>query len=183
MHHFSPAHSAMMKKGFVRTKSFIPTSSTFLFLQYVRMFLTRPSTRAKIKSYGEPISDGRIHNLWETVFLSEVWIKTSEKILDHIKRLEEAKERDRLELVRSLRFVLSALQRSLLGWIQWVNNPDIMTRFTKEELEEMNKELSNFTRSFIEYDLEATKLGAKKGLRPKKKVRKKKEERPEPFYV
>jgi hypothetical protein len=117
------------------------------------------------------------------VFLSEVWIKTSEKLLDHIKRLEEAEERDRLELVRSLRFVLSALQRSLLGWIQWVNNPDIMTTFTKEELEEMKKELSNFTCSFIEYDLEATKLGAKKGLRSKKKVRKKKEERPEPFYV
>ncbi len=36
VHHFSPAHSAMMKKGFVRTKSFIPTSSTFLFLQYAR---------------------------------------------------------------------------------------------------------------------------------------------------
>ena len=183
VHHFSPACTAMMKKGFVRTKSFIPTSSTFLFLQYARTFLKRPTTRAKIKLSGKPICDRSIHNLWETVSLSEVWIKTSEKILDHIKRLEEAKERDRLELVSSLRFVLSALQRSLLGWIQWVNNPDIMTRFTKEELEEVNKELSNFTRSFIEYDLEATKLGAKKGLRPKKKVRQKKEERPEPFYV
>ncbi len=115
--------------------------------------------------------------------MSEIWIKTSEKLLDHIKRLEEAKERDRLELVRSLRFVLSALQRSLLGWIQWVNNPDIMTTFTKEELEEMKKKLSDLTRSFIEYDVEATKLGAEKGLRPKKKVSRKKEERPEPFYV
>ena len=115
--------------------------------------------------------------------MSEVWIKASEKLLDHIKRLEEAKEGDRLELVRSLRFVLSALQRSLLGWIQWVNNPDIMTRFTKEELEEMNKKISNLTRSFIEYDIAATQLGAQKGLRAKKKVKKKKEERAEPFYV
>jgi hypothetical protein len=114
--------------------------------------------------------------------LSERWIQISEKILDQIKRLEKAKKRDRLELVRSLRFMLSALQRSLLGWMQWVNNPDIMTRFTKEDLEKINKKLSEFTRSFIEYDLEATKLGAQRGLKAVKKV-KKKEERAEIFYV
>ncbi len=115
--------------------------------------------------------------------MSERWIQVSEKILGQMKRLEEAKERDRLELVRSLRFMLSALQRSLLGWMQWVNNPDIMTRFKQEDLEKMNKKLSDFTRSFIEYDLEATKLGAQKGLKAKKKVKKKKEERAEAFYV
>jgi len=115
--------------------------------------------------------------------LSERWIQVSEKILEQIKRLEEAKERDRLELVRSIRFMLSALQRSLLGWMQWVNNPDIMTRFTQEDLEKMNKKLSEFTRSFIEYDLEATKLGGQRGLKAVKKVKKKKEERAEIFYV
>jgi len=40
------------------------------------------------------------------------------------------------------------------------------------DLEKMSKKLSTFTRSFIEYDIEATKLGAKKGLRPGKEVRK-----------
>ena len=54
--------------------------------------------------------------------MSEMWIQVSEKLLDQIKLLEEAKERDRLELVRSIRFILSALQRSLLGWMQWANN-------------------------------------------------------------
>ena len=125
----------------------------------------------------------RVLDLWRMMFLSERWIQVSEKILDQIKRLEEAKERDRLELVRSLRFMLSTLQRSLLGWIQWVNNPDIMTRFTQEDLEKMSKKLSEFTRSFIEYDLEATKLGAQKGLKAIKKVKKKKEERAQVFYV
>jgi len=115
--------------------------------------------------------------------LSERWIQVSEKILDQIKRLEEAKERDRLELVRSIRFMLSTLQRSLLGWMQWVNSPDIMTRFTQEDLEKINKKLSEFTRSFIEYDLEATKLGAQRGLKARKKVKKKKEERADIFYV
>ncbi len=116
--------------------------------------------------------------------MSEMWVDVSKKILDQIRRLEKGKGRDRLELVRGLRFMLNSLQRSLLGWMQWVNNPDIMTRFTQEDLEEMNKKLAQFTHSFIEYDLEATKLGALKGLKEKKKVkRKKKEERDEVFYV
>ena len=116
--------------------------------------------------------------------MSERWIQTSEKILDQIKRFEEAKGKDRLELVRSMSFMLNVLQRSLLGWMQWVNSPDIMTRFTQKDLEKMNKKLSEFTRSFIEYDLEATKLGAQRGLKARKKLKKKKkEERPETFYV
>jgi len=115
--------------------------------------------------------------------LSERWIQVSEKILEQIKHLKEAKERDRLELVRSIRFMLNTLQRSWLGWIQWVNNPDIMTRFTQEDLEKMNKKLSEFTRSFIEYDLEATKLGAQRGLKAKKRAKKKKEGQAERFYV
>ncbi len=115
--------------------------------------------------------------------MSERWIQSSERLLDQIKRLEEAKERDRLELVRSLRFVLGALQRSLLGWMQWVNNPDIMIRFKQEDLEQMNKKLSELVRFFIEYDLEVTKLGAEKGLKARKRVKKKREERADVFYV
>jgi len=98
--------------------------------------------------------------------LSERWIRISEKTLDQIKRLEETKGRDRLELVSSILFLLSALRNSVLGWMQWANNPNIMARFTQEDLEKMNKKLSEFTRSFVEYDVEATKLGAKKGLKP-----------------
>ena len=115
--------------------------------------------------------------------LSERWIQSSEKILDRIKSLEEVEGKDRLELVRSIRFMLGALQRSLLGWMQWVNNPDIMTRFTQEDLEKMNKNLSEFVRSFMEYDLEVTKLGAERGLKARKKVERKREERAEIFYV
>jgi len=118
--------------------------------------------------------------------LSERWIQSSQRVLNHIKRLEKVEGKDRLELVRSLGFMLGALQRSLLGWMQWVNNPDIMTRFTQEDLKKMNKNLSKFVRTFIEYDLEATKLGDEKGLkareRPERK-RKGSEERPEGFYV
>jgi hypothetical protein len=116
--------------------------------------------------------------------LSEVWIRVSEKILAQLKRLEETTGKDRLELVRSLRFVLSVLQRSLVGWTQWVNNPDIMTLFTQEDLKGMTEQLSELTRSFVEYDIKITSLGAKKGLKaPKKVAKKKREERTDRFYV
>ncbi len=116
--------------------------------------------------------------------LSVEWIRVSEKILDQLKRLNKTKGKDRLELVRSLRFVLSVLQRSLIGWTQWVNNPDIMSLFTQEDLEKMTKQLSEFTYSFVKYDLEMTGLGVTKGLKAPKKVRKKEsEDRNERFYV
>ena len=117
-------------------------------------------------------------------FLSESWIKVSERLLDQLKRLENTKGKDRLELVRSLRFVLNVLQRSMIGWTQWVNNPDIMSIFSQNDLENMKGKLSEFTRSFIKYDLEMTSLGVKKGLKTSKKVTpKKKNQRTERFYV
>ena len=116
--------------------------------------------------------------------MSAEWIRVSEKILDQLKRLDETKGKDRLELVRSLRFVLSVLQRSLLGWTQWVNNPDIMSLFTQKDLEKMTKQLSEFTSSFVKYDLEMTSLGVTKGLKAPKKVPKKESKnRNERFYV
>ena len=115
--------------------------------------------------------------------MSERWIQVSEKIIDQLKRLEDTKDNDRLELVRSLHFVLSVLQRSLIGWTQWVNNPDIMSIFSQEDLQKMTKELSEFTRSFVKYDLEMTKLGAEKGLKAPKRVSRKREAKAERFYV
>lgn len=101
--------------------------------------------------------------------LSERWIHDSKKILNQIEKLEKIEDRDRLELVRSTRFMLGALERSLIGWMQWVGNPGIMVKFSQEELEEISSKISKFVRSFIEYDLEITKLGFQKGLKAKKK--------------
>jgi len=116
--------------------------------------------------------------------LSESWIQISDRILEQLKHLEDTKDKDRLELVRSLNFVLNVLQRSLIGWIQWVNNPDIMSIFSQNDLIKMTKNLSEFTSSFVKYDIEMTSLGVKKGLKsPKKVAKKKREERTEHFYV
>jgi len=53
--------------------------------------------------------------------------------------------------------------------MQWVNNAGVMARLSAEELEEMNRNLSKFARSFIEYDLEVTQKVAEEG--PKAEVR------------
>ena len=94
--------------------------------------------------------------------MNEGWIRASERTLERIRRLLERKDMDRLELVQSMRFILLALHRSLLGWMNWVNNPDIMVSFDKEELAEMNKRLGEFVQEFIKYDIEVTKQGARK---------------------
>jgi len=91
-------------------------------------------------------------------------IRSCKRILGKIETLERTKEKDRLEHVREIRFMLGALQRSIWGWMQWVNNPDVMTKFTNEELGEINKKITKFTKSFIKYDMKITKKGEEKGL-------------------
>ena len=117
------------------------------------------------------------------VVLSERWVEVSKRIIDQLKTFEDTKDKDRLELVRSLRFVMSVLQRSLVGWMQWVNNPDVMSMFSQKDLEDMTKELAKFTHSFVQYDLEMTELGAKKGLKASKKPSRQRDGRSERFYV
>lgn len=114
--------------------------------------------------------------------MAERWIQLSEKILHRIESLGETEKKDRLDLVRSMTILLSALERSLVGWKQWINNPDMMTKFTQNDLQKMNKKLSEFTNSFIKFDIEATRLGSKRGLKTRKKP-KKKEERPEVYVA
>ncbi|RLI37194.1 hypothetical protein DRO55_01910 [Candidatus Bathyarchaeota archaeon] len=96
--------------------------------------------------------------------MSDTWIKTCERLLRQMKRLSDKKNKDRLDIVQSMRFALYALHRSLIGWMNWVNNPDIMATFNYEELEEMNKKITSFVEDFIKYDVEVTQLGAKRSL-------------------
>ena len=87
--------------------------------------------------------------------MSGSWIQDCKKILDQINTLED-EGKDRLDMVRTIRFILYALQRSLSGWLEWINNPNVMTKFTLKELKEINNNLSKLTRPFIEYDCEIT---------------------------
>ena len=92
------------------------------------------------------------------------WIQRSENALKQLRGLMENPDQDRLELVRVIRFSFGALNQSLHGWMQWVSSPEIMSNFTKEELEEMAKKISGIVEQFITYDIEATNTGILKGL-------------------
>jgi hypothetical protein len=63
-----------------------------------------------------------------------------------------------------MRFSFGALNQSLHGWMQWVSSPEIMSNFTKEELEEMAKKITGIVEQFITYDIETTNAGILKGL-------------------
>jgi len=93
--------------------------------------------------------------------MSGRWVQDCKRILEQIKKLEDIKGKDRLDMVRTIRFTLQALQRSVSGWIGWISNPDIMANFSLEELKEINENLAKLTQSFIEYDCKITSLAEK----------------------
>lgn len=121
------------------------------------------------------------------ISMSGRWSQDCKRILDQIKKLENVKGKDRLDMVRTIRFTLHALQRSVSGWLQWADNPDIMANFSLEELQEINKNLAKLTRSFVEYDVEITSLTEKDLTAKEKKARRELAERAkdktEVFYV
>jgi hypothetical protein len=97
------------------------------------------------------------------------WIQRSENTLKQLRELMENPDQDRLELVRVIRFSLGALNQSLHGWMQWVSSPEIMSNFTKGELEEMAKKITGIVDQFITYDIETTNTGILKGLNKQRK--------------
>ena len=96
--------------------------------------------------------------------MGQNWVQRSEKTLKQLRQLVETADQDRLDLVRVMRFAFSALGQSLAGWMQWINSPEIMSNFTRDELEEMAKILTGIVEQFIEYDVKITEEGVRKGL-------------------
>jgi len=86
------------------------------------------------------------------------------KTLDQLRELKNAKEQDRLDYVKTMRFAFAALGQSLAGWMQWVNSPEIMSTFNKDELEKMTETIMEMTDKFIEYDIKITDEGMRKGF-------------------
>jgi len=119
--------------------------------------------------------------------MSGPWIQDCKKILDQMKKLEKTKGQDRLDMVRKIRFTLYALQRSVSGWTEWINNPDIMASFSLEELKEISVILAKLTQPFIEYDCEITSHAQKDLAMREPETRResteKAKDRTEVFYV
>ena len=97
--------------------------------------------------------------------MSESWLRECEVVLETLRRLLNMEGKDRLDLTKSIRFALYVLNRSVSGWLWWINNPDIMVSFSLEEFKEINKTILELTKAFIEYDLKITKLGMEKGAK------------------
>jgi hypothetical protein len=49
--------------------------------------------------------------------------------------------------------------------MQWVSRTEIMSSFTKEELEEMAKKVTGMVEQFVTYDIKTTNTGILKGAR------------------
>jgi hypothetical protein len=105
------------------------------------------------------------------------WIERSRKTIEQLNEIKEKRDQDRLDLVRGMRFAFSALGQSLSGWMQWVNSPEIMARFTRDELQEMSDTIIDLVIRFVEYDKEITDEGMKKG------IGKQREEQSGPFVI
>ena len=97
--------------------------------------------------------------------MGENWIEKCNGYLEQIRNALNLEEPDRLESVKSMHLALIAINNSVLGWLQYVNNPEVMTLFDSTELHEINIALNRFAKEFIENDIKVTRKGMEKGLR------------------
>lgn len=96
--------------------------------------------------------------------MNQGWIERTQKTIDHLQKIKEKRDIDRLEIVTAMRFSFGALSQSLGGWMQWVNSPEIMSQFSQQELLEISDKLIDMITDFIEYDRDITDYGMQKGL-------------------
>jgi len=96
--------------------------------------------------------------------MNSTWIDRSEKTIEQLRMLKGSRDMDRLDLLKAMRFSFGALSQSLGGWMQWVNSPEVMSQFTRDELQEMSDTVSDMVVRFIEYDMDVTNQGMQKGL-------------------
>ncbi|MBM3291061.1 DUF2153 domain-containing protein [Candidatus Bathyarchaeota archaeon] len=92
------------------------------------------------------------------------WVERSQKTLDQLKEIRAKKDQDRLDRVRGMRFALITIGQSIAGWMQWVNSPEVMANFSKEELEEMSEIIMDMVEKWVEYDISITAEGMQKGV-------------------
>lgn len=119
------------------------------------------------------------------VFLMDgKWVNDCERILDEIKKSAKVEGQDRLDMMRTIRFTILALQRSVTGWMQWADNPDVMAQFSLDELVAINNNLADLVCAFVDYDAKITGSQEKK---IEKKIRKENIKKPQEtkdiFYV
>jgi len=69
--------------------------------------------------------------------LSDQWIHQNEIILKTMEKYASKQDRDRLELINTMLFTLHALNQSVHGWQKWIQNLSFMSKFSVNELQEI----------------------------------------------
>jgi hypothetical protein len=106
------------------------------------------------------------------VNVSDQWITQSDQLLQSLRALQSQTDKDRLEIIKAMFFILNTLERSLKGWRSWVQNLDFMARFSADELRELEDGLNVSAQAFVQYDVDVTKKYQSKIPTVKFKVRK-----------
>jgi hypothetical protein len=99
--------------------------------------------------------------------LSDQWIHQNEIILKTMEEITAKRARARVSL--------HALNQSVHGWQKWIHNLSFMSKFSINELQEMEAGLVATVRSFIEYDLDVTKRHEHKIPQIRRRVEEKKD--------
>jgi len=103
--------------------------------------------------------------------------------LNEIKNSAKVEGSDRLDMMRTIRFTILALQRSVTGWMQWADNPDIMAQFSLDELTEINTNLADLVCAFVDYDAKITGTQERKIEKKMQKETIKSQDTKDMFYV
>ena len=111
------------------------------------------------------------------------WVNDCQRILNEIKNSAKVEGSDRLDMMRTIRFTILALQRSVTGWMQWADNPDIMAQFSLDELTEINTNLADLVCAFVDYDAKITGTQERKIEKKMQKETIKSQDTKDIFYV
>ena len=89
--------------------------------------------------------------------MSDQWIAQSDQLLKTLRELHSNPDKDRLEIITSMFFILNTLERSMKGWRSWIQNLGFMSRFSADEMSEIENGLFESAQAFIQYDMDVTK--------------------------
>lgn len=90
------------------------------------------------------------------VDLERTWAERIKETLELIRSLEA---KDRLNYVASIALCARAISDSMLGWVYWMSNLQIMNNFDESVLRKFHEKLRTTTIDLLEFDLETTNLG------------------------
>ncbi|MCJ7632962.1 DUF2153 family protein [Candidatus Bathyarchaeota archaeon] len=88
--------------------------------------------------------------------MAENWFSQSQELLKALEEVASRKKEDRFELFSAMVFAINAIDKSLFGWKGWMQNLQLMSKFSEDELREMKGELIKEAQGFIKYDVEVS---------------------------